>query len=707
MHIKQIHLIKNTKQITNSIKLLCCLVFTILYVPITTLAQTPETPINNTTEQQIEDLTSNNDDTETEDDVWLQQLEDLKKNPININDADEATLKQIRFLTPIQINSLISYRNVVGNLLSLYELQAVPNWDVETIKKVLPFITINKNDGALKSFFKRFNGGETTVIARLSQTVENAKGFTDSTSSGNYYPGSPQRLFLRYRYNYKNILQYGFVGEKDPGEQLFKGTQKNGFDFYSAHLFARNIGKVKALALGDYTANLGQGLIQWQGLAFRKSADAMQVKRSSEVLRPYNAAGEFNFFRGAGVTLKVGNKAEVTVFGSYRNRDANVVIDTTLFTDPEYASSLQTSGLHRTKSELADKNSIQQKVAGANIAFNKNNWHLGFNGVVTSYNKPVQRADDAYNSFAINGTKWFNASVDYSYTYKNFHYFGESAMSKNGGFAYLDGILVSLDPKVDVSVVLRKIDKKYQAVQANAFTEGTYPTNENGLYTGITLRPTQAIKIDAYGDFYNFPFLKFGVDAPSRGNDYLLQVSYKPNKVMDAYIRFRTETKDQNSSGLNLPTRQLLALNRKNFRTHINYKLNSTWQIKQRVELTFFDNKGPRKSTGYSIYTDINYKPIMKPLALNMRIQYFDIDDYNSRIYAYENDVLYSFSIPLFYDKGFRYYTNINYDISKKITIWLRWAQTIYSNRNPIGSGLDEIQGNKRSDFRVQLRYIF
>lgn len=697
------------QNILTNIKLkpLCFVVLFLCTVMTQKVVAQTETPVNNSTEQQIEDLTSANDDTETEDDVWFQLLEDLRKNPININYADEAELKQIKFLTSLQISSLITYRKLLGNLISVYELQAVPNWDIETIKKALPFITVSTNVRFAKSLKERLRGGENSLVARLSQTLEQARGFKDSTSSGNFYPGSPQRLFLRYRYSYKNLLQYGFTAEKDPGEQLFKGNQKAGFDFYSFHFFARNIGKIKAIALGDFTVNMGQGLIQWQGLAFRKSAEALMVKRTSSVLRPYNSAGEFNFFRGGGLTMQLGKSTEVTLFGSYRNRDANLAVDTSLFFDDFLATSLQTSGLHRTKSEIADKNALQQIAYGGNITIRKKRWHLGLNGVAFNYNKPLQRADDAYNNFAIGGKQWFNASMDYSYTYKSLHYFGEAAISKNGGYAFLDGIMLSIDPKIDISMVYRNISKKYQATNANAFTEGTFPTNESGLYTGLTLRPMYGIKIDAYADFYSFPFLRYRVDAPSRGQDYLFQLSYKPNKVVDAYIRFRNETKAQNISGSELPTRPVLGLNRKNFRTHIGYKINSTFTIRQRVELSWFDGRGSQKSNGFSIYTDLTYKPMLKPLAVNMRLQYFDIDDYNSRIYAYENDVLYSFSIPLFYDKGYRYYTNINYDISKKLTLWLRWAQTIYINRNPIGSGLDEINGNKRSDFRVQLRWMF
>lgn len=95
------------------------------------------------------------------------------------------------------------------------------------------------------------------------------------------------------------------------------------------------------------------------------------------------------------------------------------------------------------------------------------------------------------------------------------------------------------------------------------------------------------------------------------------------------------------------------------------------------------------------------------PFSANFRLQYFETDDYNSRIYAYENDVLYGFSIPPFSDKGYRYYLNINYDVSKKLGLWLRWAQFIYKEKTTVGSGLDEISGNRRSEVKVQALWQF
>src|ERR1051325_1763965 len=141
---------------------------------------------------------------------------------------------------------------------------------------------------------------------------------------------------------------------------------------------------------------------------------------------------------------------------------------------------------------------------------------------------------------------------------------------------------------------------------------------------------------------------------------------------------------------------------RQNWRTQLIYKISTEVTFRSRVEVLWYDAKGTVSENGFLIYTDVLYKPLLKPFSGNIRLQYFETDGYNSRLYAYENDVLYSFSIPVFYDKGYRYYVNLNYDLTKKVSCWLRWSQTIYPGRSSIGSGLDEISGNHKSEIKIQ-----
>jgi len=129
--------------------------------------------------------------------------------------------------------------------------------------------------------------------------------------------------------------------------------------------------------------------------------------------------------------------------------------------------------------------------------------------------------------------------------------------------------------------------------------------------------------------------------------------------------------------------------------------------LRNRVEIVWFDKKGDGAQNGFLTYADVVIKPMMKKYSGSVRLQYFETEGYDSRLYAYENDVLYSFSIPVFYDKGYRYYLNVNYDLTKKLALWFRWAQTVYEGKNAVGSGLDEINGNKRTEVKIQALYQF
>jgi DNA uptake protein ComE-like DNA-binding protein len=682
------------------------LVFTILLLAAEkNVAQVAE-PITPNTEQQLEHITENNADVETEDDAYLQQMQDFLRNPVELNAAGEAELNQLRILTPLQVQHLLTYRKQVGKLVDIYELQAVPGWDIGTIQKLRPFVSVSNHIPVTTTLKQRLKNGEHSLLLRASQIMEPAKGYLPvSRAATNYYQGSPQKYLFRYRYTYRNLFQYGIVAEKDAGEQFFKGKQRQGFDFYSAHLFFRKTGLVKALAIGDFTVNLGQGLTQWQSLAFKKSADVLNIKREGEILQPYNSAGEINFHRGFGITVAK-NNLQFTLFGSYRNVDANVVADTAQSANG-FITSLQTSGYHRTQSETADKGVQRQLAFGGNLSFLYKRLRLGVNAIRYRFKLPLIKPADPYNLYALNGNSFGNYSADYSYTYKNLHLFGEAAFTSGFDKAFVNGLLISASSGVDVSLLYRHISRSYQSLYANAFTESTYPANENGLYAGICIRPGNAWRIEAYTDFYKFPWLRYRVDAPSAGTDYLLQLNYRPNKQLEIYTRYHAESKAINANPVQFTTSPVVQQPKKNWRTHINYRVNKAISIRNRTELVWFDKKGAAEEQGFLIYVDLIYNPMLKPFSGSVRMQFFETEGYNSRLYAFENDVLYSFSIPVFYNTGYRYYVNLNYEFNKRLAFWIRWAQTVYRGKSLIGSGLDEIQGNKKSELRVQAMYKF
>jgi len=656
-------------------------------------------------EQQLENLTEANDDAVTEDDSYLQELVHFIRNPINLNYADEGQLEELKVLTALQISNLISYRKLLGSFISIYELQAVPDWDINLIKRIKPYIIVSEKTDVFNSLNSRLKDGENTLLLRTIQTLEKAKGYSlNSSNATNFYPGSPQKIFVRYKHTFKNLLQYGITAEKDAGEQFFNGAQKSGFDFYSAHLFIRKLGIIKSLALGDFTVSLGQGLTQWGSLAFKKGSDVLNIKRQSDVLKPYNSAGEIAFNRGAGITIQK-KKWEATGFVSFRKLDANFNADT--LNADDFVSSLQTSGYHRTKSEVEDKGSQGQLSFGGNVGYNSEKLHIGINGVHYHFASPIIKPDYLYNAYALSGIKAGNYSLDYSYSYRNLHFFGEAATDEDLDKAFINGLLISVDQHVDMSFLYRNISRGYQSLYTNAFTENTYPTNESGFYTGISISPTDVLRIDGYADFYHFPWLKYRTDAPTSGNDYLVQLSYNPNKQAQLVTRYRTEKKPINYNPLAMSLNPVIAHSKQSLRTQFSYKLNPEFTVRSRVELLWFDKKVADAENGFLMYADVLYKPMFKAFSGNVRLQYFETDGYNSRLYAFENDVLYGYSIPVFYDKGYRYYLNINYDFNKRLSAWGRIAQTYYPNKKIIGSGLDLIQSHAKTEITFQVIWHF
>ncbi|TBR19532.1 MAG: hypothetical protein EPO57_03215 [Chitinophagaceae bacterium] len=659
-----------------------------------------ETP---TSEEELENLV-NSTQSETEDDSYTQQLEYYFKHPLNLNIATEKNLKEFQLLSGLQIANFLSYRKLLGKISSIYELQAIPAWDISTINKILPFVIVKEENKFFNKKEKQIFETPHSILLRLSQILEKSKGFNYFPTTGKKYLGSPQKIFLRYRFQNNKGIQYGFSGEKDAGEEFFRETQKQGFDFYSAHLFLRNVNNWNAIAIGDYTINMGQGLIQWQALSFGKSSEISSIKKQSSVLMPYNSAGEINFHRGVGATFRK-NKIEATVFASIRKLSANFISDTVR--NEDYVSSFLSSGYHRTESEMADRNKLNQLAMGGNIAYQSGFNHIGINGVAYQFSNPIKKKDEPYNLYAINGKTWSNFSVDYSYTYKNAHFFGEAAADKNFNKAILSGLLISVDKKVDLSFLYRNFSKQYQSIQGNAFSENTFPTNEKGFMAGIRIRPVPAWQIDAYVDLIKFPWLKYNVDAPSTAKDFLLQVKFNPNKKLEIYSRLRSQSKEQNQAGNTSATNYLVNIPQQNWRTQWSYKINTIWSIRNRAELLWYQIRTNNKEFGFSTFVDCIYKPRNKPWSGNARIQYFKTDSYNSRIYTYENDVLYYYGIPAFFDQGIRYYFNLTYDVSKNISVWMKWSQWHYQNKTTTGSGLDEINGSKKSELRLLVRVVF
>ena len=678
-------------------------------------------------QQQLEIIGENSTDEEADYTNLIEVLIYANQNPINLNKTNKEELQALGLLNDIQINHLLSHIEKNGKLITIYELQGINGFDLQTIQKILPYVKVTDTfTTAHFSTKEMFKNGQHTILLRYGRTIEDQTGFSsiDSASLANSmnsrYIGSPDKIYARYRFTYGTNISWGVTAEKDQGELFFKGNQKfkydwyenslkgnqkTGFDFYSAHFYLKNVKFIRALAIGDYQATFGQGLTLWSGQAFGKSSEIMSTKRSAGGIRAYTSVDENRFMRGAATTLGY-KKFEATAFYSRKRVDANIS-DTTDTGEAAVISSLQETGYHSTSSEIADKDAILQTMIGGNVSYKGRKFNVGVSALSYQLDVDYNRSLSYYNQFEYSSSKNFNVGVDYNFIVKNFNFFGEAGMSQSGGKAFVNGVLISLDPRLSLTVLHRYYERNFQNLMSNGFGESTTPSNEKGLYIGAVAKPTNKTTVTAYYDRFEFPWLRYQANAPSYGNDYMAQFNYTPSKKVDMYVRVRTRDKQKNATGIDLIS-FLVPVKQSNYRFNISYTISKTIKLRNRIELIDYKLDDNKTEKGYLVYQDVVYSKLGKPLSVTFRYAIFQTDSYDARIYAYENDIPGSFSIPAYYDRGSRFYIMLDYNLTRRIELWLRYSQTFYDNKNVISEGsLTEIQGNTKSEIKAQVRFKF
>ena len=643
--------------------------------------------LNNLLIEQVERLAEDSDDDMDYEDL-LENYIFLSENPVNLNNEEAMRLVELHLISAFQYEELQKYRRYYGDFMFLEELEMVEGFDEQTLAIIRPVVHIEKDQSKDKiTLNKMARYGKHQLVGRYEQVLEQQQGYAPIDDSAllakpnSRYLGSPQKLQFKYTYNFRNKIRAGFTLEKDAGEMFYTdkvsdtiqkllGSQYHrGFDFAGFHLYAKDLGIVKAAALGDYQLAFGQGLTMWSGMSFGKAGAGSSVMKQGRGLTAKASASEYGYMRGAAVTLGKG-PISGTVFYSNRLVDANISVADTLENEAELVSSLQETGYHRTIGELQDRHAIRQQVVGGHLAYAIAHFEVGYTLHHTWLSVPLELRPSHYNQFYFQGSQLTDQGIDFKYVKGKYAVFGEVAMSMNPdstaivgastGSATLSHVagLVGLTVKpagyLNFTVMYRDYGKAYQNLYSTAFGEGSRNQGQRGVYLGLEAAPAPYWNLLAYVDQFQFTWLTSQVNAPSRGHDYYLRVSHSFNRNTNAYLQFRSKTKMKNSTDGQVFTHYPIFYTKNSVRFNINYKIGRDFTAGNKAEYAHYRNDDDSNEHGYFLCQDIAYKPEDKPYSLTFRYALFDAQDYNARIYAYENDVLYSFSVPALYGKGLR-----------------------------------------------------
>jgi len=610
----------------------------------------------------------------------LDDLEGFSQNPLKINLASRDDLLRLHLLSEVQINNLIAYREKTGTIYSLYELAAVDEFTPDVMQKLEPFISfdiLKPQSGKKRS--------STDLFVRSNRTF-----YSVSQADQAKYEGSPERYYVRLKH-VSHGMEYGVVAEKDPGEAFFRRSNKQGFDYTNAFANFRLGHQDSRIYAGGYHVRFGQGLVAWQGFSMGKSAETTQVSRSDQGIKSYSSTDENQFFRGVAGRF---NYLNFTFYPFLSRHKLDASLDT--LDGQPYFGAFQTSGYHRTNSEIAGENSLEQFVGGGHVTYSHNQWSLGLTSVYTRFDAVMDRSDEPYNQFLPEEKDNLVAGFDWKGSLKKIFFFGEAAVGRNSGKALLTGVMMKPASNAELSMVYRNINKTYFSFFSNAFTESSRTNDEHGLYLGLKVFPASRWILWAYADFFQHQWLEYTTSAPSSGAEFLAQVSYSPSRRTGFYLRFFQEEKEQRLITESLRYNEQQLINRLRF--NYNHDVTQQVSLKSRIEFSFYSKQSNEE--GILVYQDVAFKPLQKSFSMNGRFSFYSTDGYNSRLYAYENDLLYSFSVPALYGKGIRAYFNFQQNFGSKFTLWLKFATT-----HQFASTI--VDSSTKSEVKFQVRYQF
>ena len=630
----------------------------------------------------------------------------LENNPMNLNSVTRDQLDLFPLLSQEQVNSLAGFLERNRPIYTVYELRNVPRLDYKTVALILPFFhigeTVELQSPAKPADILKWGQHEAQV--RFDKTLTPRAGYGEYPDSilerypNRKYRGEDFYTSLRYSFRYRDKVQAGFTAEKDAGEPFLRRGYPKGYDHYGIHLIIRDIGPIKTAIAGDYRLSFGQGLVLNNDFVGSKAWSTDNVSRRTQQPKRHFSTAESGFFRGAAA---VGEWGDFAITAFYSNR----LIDANLNNDGEITS-FKVDGLHRTPLEMEKRKNSREVVSGVNINWRHGRFQVGISGLYNQYNRMYKPTLRLYNRYHLRDSANLNGSIDYSYQLPGFIFAGETAIAKNGAVATLNLAHYRPSNNLSLSVLHRYYPITYNALYAQAFSEGSRVQNEQGLYFGTGVRPFPKVSLSAYIDLIRFPWPKHGVDAPSKATDIYLLGTYTFSRGKFFEVRYKHKQKGKNPANPEVTSKKIISYYTNKLRFRYSHELSTGWSFRTTADIAYYLEQEAPTEKGYMLSQGVSFRG-KGPLTGDAYLSWFDADTYNARLYSYERNLLSTFYMPSFYGKGTRLALSAKWQIAGNLAFSIKAGYTRYFNRDTIGSGTELIDGSSRADIFTYLVWKF
>ncbi|MFZ2285604.1 MAG: hypothetical protein WAV93_01335 [Bacteroidales bacterium] len=606
--------------------------------------------------------------------VLLEELAELKESPVNINTGDTREISRLFFLTEFQVMVLADHVRKNGNVVTIYELALLPAFDRNTVMLMAPYITLQPAPASTVRSY-----GHTTVTMSAS---------TRFISGDTVKQGVRSLVKLKHEHGRFSLV---LTAENDPGESLtFKNS--HGPDFLSGYLEFRGRGLVDRLIAGDYALRIGEGLVfnssRWMG-SWLSSPSFMSGKSTSS---PYSSAEENNFFRG--VTLILGSmNTGAVIFASTNKIDARLIVNEDSVATA--VTNLVSGGLHVSESQLEARNSLTESVAGFHLNAGGEKIRGGVTASATWFSLPF-RPDRSKpeNLHSFDGDKLLNLAADFRAGTGPVLVFAEAGVSFPGSWAATAGLRARPSGMVTFNILARHYSPDYHSFHSGAFKTGSGSGNETGLAASLHLEAARNLFVTVAADHYRIPWPRYRSSAPSLGSRVEIKGEYLPHDDISLRMSYSSASREYDAA-FETGTASSVTHTRQQAGFVLDCQPEKGLRLTTRASASFIS---PLQEKGYLLCQDFSYSFRSIPLRIWFRFALCSTGGWDSRLYAWENDLLSSFSVPALSGEMTRSFIMLSWKPAKRVETRLKYAFT--------ESGLDSGSGLKH-EVKGQVRMVF
>ena len=573
----------------------------------------------------------------------------LHDAPIDLNNTSDEELSQLYFLSPQQIDDILAYAGR-HPFESLYELRLIPSLAEYEIRDLLPFVQIRNHKSEIinPKLYPRevFAHATHEIITRVdARNIEGVAG-TD-----------PMYVQGRYRFDYQRKVTFGAQLRRPVGG-IAKDLQ------YGAYLQLRGITPhLHTVVGGNFQASFGQGLVLAPVFHSGKTSYVSSVGMQQQGLRYYSSV-DGEGLHGAGATIR-------HAFSSQTRLDASALYSMRRAND-----------------------STWHHLIGANLTLRHKRLEVQLTAIENLWSDSIHPYRNAkYNRHYFRGRNQAVIGASFRYNHGWFDAFGECAAAENYEHPSLQGgdegrltrwglgalIGSRFYPTQGVSLVAlyRYYSPYFDNALGYAFSETSRINDENGGYLGFEITRWRNWRLSGYGDVFYFSGYKYGLgDAvKTLGYDAMAELQYSRHAWRLSW-RLRARQK----SDATYSTRAQFDW------AHGSWSLRTTAEANLTPNPLTINPLTPQLTYGVSLAQDIAfdltpYTVHHTPLSFRFRLQGFDAREWANRIYIYEHDVLYAFSIPATYGLGGRAYLCLRWQIIPQLALYFRVSETVYAKQ--------------------------